>query len=46
LKDLEESGEKWQKYPVLKIDLNAKEYTKVEHLKTILNNHKNVGAKI
>ena len=34
-----EKGEEWQKYPVLKLDLNAKEYTEKEHLKAILNNH-------
>ncbi len=34
-----EKGEEWQSYPVLKLDLNAKEYTEQEHLKTILNNH-------
>ena len=35
----EENGEEWQTYPVLKLDLNAKEYTKAEHLNTILNDH-------
>ena len=34
-----EKGEEWQKYPVLKLDLNAKEYTKSEHLTAILSNH-------
>ena len=34
-----EKCEEWQKYPVLKLDLNAKEYTEKEHLKTILNDH-------
>ena len=34
-----EKGEEWKKYPVLKLDLNAKEYTEKEHLKAILNNH-------
>ena len=35
----EERGEDWQVYPVLKLDLNASEYTKEEHLTSILNNH-------
>ena len=35
----EERGEEWQSYPVLKLDLNAKEYTKPEHLTDILNYH-------
>ena len=34
-----ETNSEWQKYPVLKLDLNAKEYTKSEHLTTILNDH-------
>ena len=34
-----ERGEEWKNYPVLKLDLNAKEYTKPEHLTTILNYH-------
>ena len=34
-----ENGENWESYPVLKLDLNAKEYTKVEHLEAILNYH-------
>ena len=34
-----ERGEDWQTHPVLKLDLNAKEYTEKEHLKTILNDH-------
>ena len=34
-----EKGEEWQKYPVLKLDLNASEYTKEEHLTNILNDH-------
>ena len=34
-----EKGEEWKKYPVLKLDLNAQEYTKFEHLTTILNYH-------
>ena len=34
-----ETGSKWQSYPILKLDLNAKEYTKPEHLTTILNDH-------
>ena len=34
-----ENGSEWQSYPVLKLDLNAKEYTEKEHLKAILNNH-------
>jgi len=36
-----EAGSEWQSYPVLKLDLNAKEYTEKEHLKTILNDHIN-----
>ena len=35
----EENGQDWQIYPVLKLDLNAKEYTEKEQLKTILNDH-------
>ena len=35
----EENGSEWQSYPVLKLDLNAKEYTEKEQLKTILNDH-------
>jgi len=34
-----EAKSEWQSYPVLKLDLNAKEYTKPEHLTTILNSH-------
>ena len=34
-----ENNSEWQKYPVLKLDLNAKEYTKTEHLMAILNHH-------
>ena len=34
-----EAGSEWQSYPVLKLDLNAKEYTKPEHLVAILNHH-------
>ena len=34
-----ESNSEWKKYPVLKLDLNAKEYTKSEHLTIILNSH-------
>ena len=34
-----EKKEEWKKYPVLKLDLNAQEYTKFEHLTTILNYH-------
>ena len=34
-----EKCEEWQSYPVLKLDLNAKEYTEKEHLKKILNDH-------
>ena len=34
-----EREEEWKSYPVLKLDLNAKEYTKYEHLTTILNYH-------
>ncbi|MGP1439521.1 MAG: ATP-binding protein, partial [Treponema sp.] len=34
-----EAGSEWQNYPVLKLDLNAKEYTKPEHLVAILNHH-------
>ena len=36
-----ERGDVWQEYPVLKIDLNGKAYTKEEHLITILNTHIN-----
>jgi hypothetical protein len=36
-----EASSEWQSYPVLKLDLNAKEYTEKEHLKTILNDHIN-----
>ena len=32
-------GEEWKTYPVLKLDLNAKNYTEKERLKTILNDH-------
>ena len=35
----QEKREEWQKYPVLKLDLNAKKYTKEEHLDEILNDH-------
>ncbi|MGP1437475.1 MAG: AAA family ATPase [Treponema sp.] len=34
-----EKCEDWQSYPILKIDLNAKEYTKLEHLTDILSYH-------
>ncbi len=34
-----EKGEEWQKYPVLKLDLNAKKYSKEGDLDEILNNH-------
>ncbi|MGP1414739.1 MAG: AAA family ATPase [Treponema sp.] len=34
-----ERGEEWQKYPVLKLDLNAKKYTKEEHLDEVLTEH-------
>ena len=34
-----EKGEEWQNYPVLKLDLNAKEYTAPDHLNIILNDH-------
>ncbi len=34
-----ESNSDWQKYPVLKLDLNAKKYTKEEDLDDILNDH-------
>jgi len=34
-----ETGSEWQSYPVLKLDLNAKKYTKEEHLDEILNEH-------
>lgn len=34
-----ESNSEWRKYPVLKLDLNAQEYTKKEHLDTILIDH-------
>jgi len=36
-----ENGLDWKKYPVLKLDLNAKEYTEKEQLITILNDHIN-----
>ena len=36
-----ETGSEWQSYPVLKLDLNAKEYTKPEHLVEILTEHIN-----
>ena len=36
-----EREEEWKSYPILKLDLNAKEYTKYEHLTTILNDHIN-----
>ncbi|MGP1521288.1 MAG: AAA family ATPase [Treponema sp.] len=32
-----EAGSEWQKYPVLKLDLNAQKYTKEDDLTTILN---------
>ena len=35
----EENGQDWQTYPVLKLDLNAKKYTKEEHLDEILHDH-------
>ena len=35
----EEHGQDWQTYPVLKLDLNAKKYTKEEHLEEILKDH-------
>ena len=34
-----EAKSEWQSYPVLKLDLNTKKYTKEEHLTTILNDH-------
>ena len=34
-----EKGEEWQKYPVLKLDLNAQKYLREEDLTTILNDH-------
>ena len=34
-----DNGQEWKSYPVLKLDLNAKKYTKEEHLTTILNDH-------
>ena len=34
-----EKGEEWQKYPILKLDLNAKKYTKEEDLNEILAEH-------
>ncbi|MGP1438610.1 MAG: AAA family ATPase [Treponema sp.] len=37
----EERGDDWQSYPILKLDLNAKEYTEKKHLTTILNDHIN-----
>ena len=36
-----ERGEEWKSYPVLKLDLNGKQYTKEKHLITILNSHIN-----
>ena len=36
-----ETSSEWQSYPVLKLDLNAKKYTKEEDLITILNDHIN-----
>ena len=36
-----ERGEEWKSYPVLKLDLNAKEYTEKDHLKMILNKNIN-----
>ena len=41
-----ESGSEWQSYPILKLDLNAKEYTEKEQLKTILNDHINEWKRI
>ena len=41
-----ESGSEWKKYPVLKLDLNAKKYTKEEHLDEILNDHINEWKRI
>jgi len=38
-KHKKEMGLEWQTYPVLKLDLNPQEYTKKEHLTTILNDH-------
>ena len=35
----EENNINWQTYPVLKLDLTAKEYTEKEQLKVILNDH-------
>jgi len=32
-------GEEWKRYPILKLDLNAGEYTQSEHLTIILNDH-------
>ena len=34
-----EAKSEWQSYPVLKLDLNAQEYTKKEHLTTVLDDH-------
>ena len=35
----EEDGSEWKSYPILKLDLNAQEYSQKEHIKTILNDH-------
>ena len=42
----EEDGSEWKSYPILKLDLNAKKYTKEEHLDTILNDHINKWKRI
>ena len=41
-----ENNIEWKKYPVLKLDLNAKKYTKEEHLDGILDNHINKWKQI
>jgi len=41
-----ENNIEWKKYPVLKLDLNAKKYTKEEHLDDILDNHINKWKQI
>jgi len=41
-----EAGSEWQSYPVLKLDLNAKKYTKEKDLDNILNDHINEWKRI
>ena len=41
-----EASSEWQSYPVLKLDLNAKKYTKEEHLDEILNGHINEWKRV